>query len=250
VPRWRWFWAVATVVFAINMASFWILLSPRDALPFFPFVAIFVVAALRRRPALIAATAAVCLALTAYYANWFRNGTREYTTMLNQVLQLTHPGELLMDYKGETVYRRRPYHYIFEAIGRRVLQRHLIPDNVPESIVAARCYVTQADGPFFSPRTRRFLREQFMDMGRLRAAGSLIRDDGTFTIAVPGDYVVIDHQGQAAGALDGTPLTTPRSLAAGPHRFDRATPGDRVAVLWAPAFQRGFSPFHLRDRDF
>ena len=196
------------------------------------------------------ATTVVFLAATAYYANGFRNGTREYTTMLDQVLQLTRPGEPLMDLKGETVYRRRPYYYIFEAIGRRVMQRHMIPDDVPEAIVKARCYVTQADGPFFSARTRRFLREQFLDMGRLRAAGSLIRDDGTFTIAVPGDYVVINHAGEAAGTLDGAGYTGPRSLAAGPHRFDRATSGDRVAVLWAPAFRRGFSPFQLRDRDF
>ena len=250
VPRWRYFWGVATAAFAINMASFWILLSPRDMLPFLPFLAIFAVAALRQRPALITATAVVCLALTTYYANNFRNGTRQYTTMLNQVLKLTRPGEPLMDLKGETVYRRRPYYYIFEAIGRRVLQRHMIPDNVPEAIVDARCYVTQADGPFFSARTRQFLREQFLDVGRLRAAGSLIRDDGTFTIAVPGDYVVIDHQGQAAGTLDGTPYAGPRPLAAGLHRFARASAGEGVAVLWAPAFQRGFSPFHLRDRDF
>jgi hypothetical protein len=254
VPRWRYFWAVATAVFSINMVSFWILLSPRDALPFFPFLIIFCVAAAFRRPErgwkLATAFTIAFLALTAHYADNFRNGTREYTTMLNQVLQLTRPGELLMDYKGETVYRRRPYYYIFEAIGRRVLQRHLIPDDVPESIVAARCYVTQATGPFFSPRTQRFLREQFMDMGRLRAAGSLIADDGAFTIAVPGDYVVINRAGQAAGALDGTPYAGPRPLAAGPHRFDRGAAGDRVAVLWAPAFQRGFSPFHLRDRDF
>src|SRR5437763_17187334 len=121
------------------------------------------------------------------------------------------------------------------------MQRHLIPDNVPEAIIKARCYVTQADGPFFSSRTQRFLREQFMDMGRLRAAGSLIRADGTFIIAVPGHYVVIEHSGQAAGALDGTPYAGPRPLAAGPRRFDRAPPGERVAALWARAFQPGLS---------
>ena len=33
----------------------------------------------------------------------------------------------------------------FEAIGRRMMQWHVIPDNVPETIIASRCYVTQAD---------------------------------------------------------------------------------------------------------
>lgn len=253
-PRWRYFFGIATAVFFINLVSFWILLSPRDTLPFLPFVVIFCVAAIVRRPRSVVATltaiAVFLLALTAKYADGFRNETREYTTMMNQVLGLTRPGELLMDYKGETVYRSRPYYYIFEAIGRRMMERHMIPDNVPEAIIEARCYVTQADGPFFTHRTQEFLRGQFMDMGRLRAAGSLIRDDGSFTIAVPGDYVIVRHAGEAAGALDGTRYTGTRRLDAGPHRFDRDVPGELVAVLWAPAFQRGFSPFHLKDREF
>lgn len=244
------FWAVATAVFFVTLVAFWILLSPRDALPFLPFLVIFSVAALRARPALLAAAAVVLLLLTTYYANGFRNRTREFTTMMTQVLGLTRHDDSLMDLKGETVYRRRPYYYIFEAIGRRELERHMIPDNVPESIVAARCYVTQADGPFFSRRTREFLREHFMDMGRLRAAGSLVHEDGGFTIAIPGDYVVVRHAGEAAGMLDGTPYAGARRLDAGPHHFERGTPGEVVAVLWAQAFQRGYSPFHLRDREY
>ena len=253
-PRWRYFFGLATPIFFVNLVSFWILLSPRDSLPFLPFVVIFSVAAIVRLPkgtvVALAATTVLILAITVKYANGVRNQTREATTMLNQVLGLTRPGEYLMDYKGETVFRNRPYYYIFEAIGRRMMERHMIPDNVPEAIVAARCYVTQADGPFWSARTQQFLRNQFLDMGRLRAAGSLVHDDGTFTIAVPGDYVVIRHAGQASGALDGTRYTGPRRLDAGPHRFERDHPGEIIAVLWAPAFQRGFSPFHLQDREF
>ncbi len=253
--RKRQFWAVATAVFFVTLVAFWILLSPRDALPFLPFVVMFgVAAAAERQPRAAVATpagaAVLFLALNLYYANGFRNRTREYTTMMTQVLGLTRPGEYLMDYKGETVYRRRPYYYIFEAIGRRELERHMIPDNVPESIVAARCYVTQADGPFWSTRTQLFLRTHFMDMGRLRAAGSDIAGDGSFSIAIPGDYVIIGHAGQASGTLDGTRYTAARRLDAGPHRFERDHPGEVVAVLWAPAFQRGYSPFHLKDREF
>ena len=258
---WRWVFGVATAVFAINLAGFWILVSPRDALPFLPFLIMYCVAAAFRGAAgaggrkpvatfAAAASAVLLLALTAHYANDFQNGTREYTTMLHQVLRLTRPGEPLMDLKGETVFRPRPYYFIFEAIGRRVMQRHMIPDDVPEAIVRARCYVTQAAGPFFSVHTQEFLREHFMDMGRLRAAGSLVRPDGSFDIVVPGEYAIIRHTGEASGTLDGTRYTGARPLAAGPHRFDRDVAGEIVAVLWAPAFRRGFSPFHLQDRDF
>jgi hypothetical protein len=85
-------------------------------------------------------------------------------------------------------------------------------------------------------------------MGRLRAAGQRIGGDGTFTIAIPGDYVVVDKNREARGTLDGAPYAGARALAPGVHRF--AGDGEPAAVLWAPAFRRGFSPFHLQDRDF
>jgi Dolichyl-phosphate-mannose-protein mannosyltransferase len=236
------FWVVATAVFFATLFSFWSLITPRDILPFLPFLAIFAAAALRQRTA-IAATA--CLALVVYYADGFRNRTREYTTMMNQVLRLTRPGEMLMDYKGETVFRPRPYYWIFEAIGRRSN-----PDTVPEAIVSGRCYVTQADGPFWTPHTRKFLVENFLDMGRLRAAGVVVPASGEFRIAVPGEYVAVSARGEAGGTLDGTPYAGARELAEGPHRFQPATEGELVAILWAPAFRRGFSPFHLKDREF
>jgi hypothetical protein len=86
-------------------------------------------------------------------------------------------------------------------------------------------------------------------MGRIRASGQWIGDDGRFTIAVPGDYIVVDTNGIAPGRLDGTPHATARTLNAGEHHFDRAREGG-LAVMWAPAFARGYSPFHLRDREF
>jgi hypothetical protein len=52
--------------------------------------------------------------------------------------------------------------------------------------------------------------------------------------------------------LDGTPYREARQLAAGVHtfKFEIGGPDERLACLWAPAWWRGFSPFHLRDLDF
>ena len=75
----------------------------------------------------------------------------------------------------------------------------LLPDRVPESVVAARCFVAQADGGVWPPRARQFLSQNFLDMGRLRAAGQWIQPDGTFSIAVPGRYVVLNETRQATG---------------------------------------------------
>jgi hypothetical protein len=185
-----------------------------------------------------------------YYAEGFRNGTLEDITMMRQLLGVTRPGEPVMDLKGETVFRPRPFYYILEYISRNAIRRGQLADTIADDVVRARCHVAQADGEFFPPRGRAFLAANFLDVGRLRAAGQWIRADGSFSIAIPGTYVMVRQAGEAVGILDGTPYRGARALSPGLHRFVRAGKNNRVSCLWAPAFARGYSPFHLRDRDF
>ncbi len=247
----RYFFAVATGIFFATLFSFWILISPRDFLPFLPFLTIFVVAALTRRKFFLEAiivTAIVLLTGVGYYAAWLTNGTAEFITMENQLLNVSRPGELVMDYKGELIYRRRPTYFILEFITRNAIARGLIADTVPEDLVRTRCHIAQADGSQWPSRARVFMNANFIDLGRLRVSGQWLRPDGTFTIAIPGDYVILDKNGEASGALDGTPYRGSRALERGVHRFSGGK--ERVACVWAPAYARGFSPFHLRDLDF
>ncbi len=255
VTRWRFFFAFATAFFFITLICFWILISPRDYLPFYPFLVIFGVAWVERRakrPLMVyAASAVFFIVLIAHYTDRFANHTLEQITMMRQVLGLTRPGEPLMDYKGETVYRRRPSYFIFEYITRNAMHRGLIRDTIAEDIVRSRCYVVQADGDFWPPEANAFLDENFIDVGRLRAAGKLIKVNRTFTISVPGSYALVRKKGEVtSGLLDGLPYRGPRFLAPGPHVFADANERDSTACLWAPALRRGYSPFHLRDRDF
>ncbi|HEY3054903.1 MAG TPA: glycosyltransferase family 39 protein [Thermoanaerobaculia bacterium] len=248
----RMFCAVALAVFCVTLLAFWILISPRDMLPIMPIGAMFLVAAFERfddRVFTCSITAVVFIVSLFYYANRFQNHTEQFVTMMNQVLRLTRPGEPLMDIKGETIYRPRPFYYIFELITRSEIDNGFIRDTVPEAVVAARCHVAQADGTMFPPRGRAFLNANFMDLGRLRASGQWIQPDGTFSIAVPGPYVAVNERGEASGSLDGSTYPGARELAAGTHRFVRAE-NERIAVIWARAFERGFSPFHLQDRNF
>jgi hypothetical protein len=246
----RYFFAVASGVFSVVLAGFWVLISPRDFLALMPIGAIFAasLATRARKPLNVLSTVVVLLLVALWhYADHFRNKTAWHTTMMEQTLRLSHPGEMVMDVKGETIFRPRPYYYAFENISRGLLAHGLIPDTVAEDVVAKRTYVAQADGPLWPPRARAFLNANFLNMGRLRAAGQWIAEDGTFTIAIPGNYVVVVERGQARGTLDGEPYGGARQLFAGQHQWT----GERgAAVLWAPAFERGHSPFHLRDTRF
>ncbi|HUR80099.1 MAG TPA: hypothetical protein VM733_05005, partial [Thermoanaerobaculia bacterium] len=152
-----------------------------------------------------------------------------------------------MDLKGETIYRHRPFYYAFELITRTQMAKGLIRDTVAEDVVRSRTYIAQADGPRWPPVSRAWLSAHFVNLGRLRGAGNWVQEDGAFVIGVPGEYVVLDVDGEAHGTLDGTPYTGARVLTAGAHRFIGQK---ETCVLWAPAWRRGHSPFHLRDREF
>jgi len=250
---WRFFFAFVSAFFSVALLSFWILISPRDYLVVLPLLAIFFVAAIDRldiRLPLYVATTFVFAGAIWYYTHGFEDGTTEHVTMMRQVLGVTRPGEPLLDLKGETIYRQRPYYYIFEFITRRLMRRGLIVDTIPEDVVRTQCHVAQADGVFFPPRGRAFLTENFLDLGRLRASGQWIQDDGSFTIAVPGSYVILTSTGEAQGALDGSPYRGQRNLVVGRHTFVTAEVKEPFACLWAPAFIRGYSPFQFRDREF
>lgn len=247
-PPLRWLLAVAVGVFTFTLAGVWLLISPRDFLPMFPLLAVFA-AAYMPRPRALAIAIAVMLPALYYYADRFEKNTDWHYTMMDQALRLTRPGEPLMDHKGETIYRHRPFYYAFELITRTQMAKGLIPDTVAADVVRSRTYVAQADGPTWPPAARAWLSAHFVNLGRLRAAGQWVKN-GTFTIGVPGEYVVLDAGGEARGMLDGTPYRGARVLAAGPHRFVGEVGGKETCVVWAPAYRRGHSPFHLRDLDF
>jgi hypothetical protein len=250
---WRYFYAMVMAVYAVVLGGFWILISPRDFLPLMPLAAIFTAAVVTRarRPVVAFASIAAVMMLGLWrYADRFENKTDWHTTMMDQALRLSHPGEPLIDLKGETIYRRRPFYFVFENITRAQMNKGIIRDTVAADVIRTRTHDAQADGPMWPPQARAFLSENFLDMGRLRASGQWIKEDGSFTIAVPGEYVVLSEMGEARGSLDGTLSNGARELAQGAHHFVRLVPGEKIAVVWAPAVRRGHSPFHLRDREF
>jgi hypothetical protein len=252
IDPWRYFLALVVALYTVTLAGFWILISPRDFLPMMPIGAMFVAASAtgaRRPVCAFAAMGLACLVGLWYYGDHFAKKTAWHTTMLDQALRLSHPGEMILDLKGETIFRRRPFYYAFEYITRAQIAHGLIRDTVAEDVIRTRTHVAQADGPMWPPRARAFLSANFLNMGRMRASGQWLAEDGTFTIAVPGEYVIVSERGEVRGFLDGTPYIGARALAAGAHRFVGGGKA-KLAVLWAPAFRRGHSPFHLRDLEF
>lgn len=252
---WRFYFAVALGLFLVTLRGFWIMISTRDFLPLMPVGAIFLAALVAQwrytRPYLVPLLGLMGLVSAGLHLRYIApsdHHTRREMALTREVLRLTRQGEPVMDLKGETIFRPRPFYNIFEAISRAQMQQGLLRDTIPESIIAARCHVAIPDNNFFPPRGRKFLNENFLDLGRLRASGQWIAKNGSFHIAVEGEYVIVNGGGAAHGSLDGTAYNGPRKLAAGSHTFTSSGPVERMAVFWAPAYARGYSPFHVKER--
>jgi hypothetical protein len=201
-----------------------------------------------------------------------RSATEPEVALIADTLRLTGPGDPVMDFKGETIYRRRPFFYVLETITRSAIERGLIPDTIPEAIAGTGTCVAVADDRHMPGRGRSFLRANFISVGNLRVCGQMLAAAAAgagagsrfaFAVRLPARYALMTPAGAARGSLDGIAYDEPRRLAAGTHLFVPAPvpasvpgsgPGRRevpaaaaapapVALVWAQAIERGFSPF-------
>jgi len=172
------------------------------------------------------------------------------TALISEVLRVTDPSDLVLDQKGDVIFRCRPTPYIMELITGDRLERGLLPERIQEDVIATRTCVAAARIPLFPTGTRRFLMENFIPIGHLLIAGRLLppsgdgaNHSGDFEIAIPARYALVSESGDLQGLVDGKPYTSPRELDAGRHTFSLPFKGPRAAVVWAKAVQRNFSPF-------
>ena len=249
--------------------TIWPLFTTYDLLPFYPLLAVLVVGVSMRRPGLAAAAPApraarfrlagplllsvVVLFEIGLVLRWEPpglDGTRRQVQLMTEVLRLTEPSDYVLDMKGESIFRRRPIYYVLEAITRARLERGFFPDNIRERIVATRTCVTAARIDRFPDGVREFIENNYLLLGEVRVAGRYLhvpdKDPGRpigFEVEIPARYSVVAGSGAAAGLLDGAPYTGPRFLETGPHVFTPSAAPDRLALVWAQAVERGFTPF-------
>jgi dolichyl-phosphate-mannose-protein mannosyltransferase len=248
----------------VVLEGFWPLVTRQDVLPFLPMAAVAVAPALleasrnmaRRAQvpwrALRFAPALILLMEIGWTqrveAVWRDNDVGVEVSFLKSVLRLTRPGDTVMDLRGETIFRTRPYYYVLEPITLARINSGLIADDIPEHLVAARTPVAVPDTPDLPPRCRSFLNENYITVENLRVVGRRLDSDQRrglrpFAIGIPQRYAVIGAHGPASGVLDGTPYRGPRDLAAGMHRYVGSESEGLATVIWSEAVARssGFS---------
>ncbi|MEI6350113.1 MAG: glycosyltransferase family 39 protein [Verrucomicrobiota bacterium] len=248
--------------------SFWTLLTRQDYLPFYP-VASLVAAPLllttfgrlnARFPGSFVAKPGVLLAFIGLVEiglilggrpPWI-DGTAFEREALREVLALTKPGEFVMNFKGEAVFRKRPFYYVIEPLTEVRMRRGTIADDIPKRLIATHTNLVINQGRWYRKKTKSFLNENYLPIGAVRVAGKIISPAGHspntsspvhFNLAVPASYVLWSSDGQPVhGQLDGTPYDGARELAAGSHEFQADNSSATLALVWARAIDAGFKP--------
>ncbi len=168
---------------------------------------------------------------------------------VSEVLSLTGPHDYVMDFKGEAIFRHRPYYYVLEPMTRMHIKSGTIVDDIPQRMIDTKTCVALAVTHRHSARTENFIRSNYLQVSQVRVAGRFVEPsaDGAFVfdIKVSVAYVLMDRNGLVSGKLDGTQTTGTCTLSAGSHRFEPARKiGGKLAVFLEPAWKKGFSPFY------
>jgi len=107
----------------------------------------------------------------------------------------------------------------------------------------------------YLPVDRDFVRPNYPWPNReLRVAGAFLKpaqphgNRRDFDVVIPARYEIIAPDGPVTGLLDGTPYEGARFLEQGKHTFVETSGGQNLALLWAQAADRHFTPFSKRDR--
>ena len=181
----------------------------------------------------------------------FQDQTKNKITMVATALQLTEPSDFIMDGKGETIYRRRPFYYVLEGLTGRRMKAGLIPDTIPEQLVETETPLATVRR--MPPAAADFIRKNYIPIAfRLSVLGQILSTDNeqfAFDIAVPGVYSIIAEFGSFKGTLDGKRICGSVRIEAGHHEIRRTSGSGRVALLWARAAEKGYDPFSPVEPD-
>lgn len=170
-----------------------------------------------------------------------KNGNGAQKAYIDRILALTGEKDYVMDAKGESVFRRRPFYYGLELLAMRRIAAGEIADDIPERLKATDTRLVLLWFPNrFTPNDLAFLRDNYLPLDQpwsdLLAAGKELKPAGgkaVFDIAIPADYAV-SCSGKGRLTIDGKPYPgTPVHLGAGRHAA--AADCGTIKLIWAPA---------------
>jgi hypothetical protein len=254
----RLFFLCVTGFYCPLLFAFWPLLTMQDYIPFFPIWILALACPLvgiaewiRQKIALPVSLLPALLVsgqlvwMVCGHPPWKQTNQRNLK-VISDTLNLTNRGETVFDSRGETIFRPRPYYYVFEQITRERVGRGELPDDAPARLVAARTPVA-VPASWLTKATRQFMDQNYISLGSVLVPGKRIfpPPDGhaQFKVMIPEKYTIVGKSGPLSGTLDGANLNGPHDLSAGVHQLILNSPVDVAAVVWSRAVEKAYSPF-------
>lgn len=238
IVRRRLFVFLACSFFFLALVAFWPMVAAESYLPFYPLAIVLltpILVSAGGRHLVAAALLTSFAALIVIGAPWRNDADRE-VSLVREILDLTRSSDRVMDLKGETVFRRRPYWLVLEAITNCKYRLGLIPDQIARTLVETRTAVVASRRlPW---RSRRFVQQNYLPWGRLWVAGRPVTfARGSHSAAVqvhlPSKYIVITGNGIADASIDGHPAGGGVELAAGRHSIVIHDNAREAAIIWS-----------------
>lgn len=237
--RRRLFVCLACGAYSIGLIAFWPMSSLESYLPIYPLALLFVapwLAEQRRVAALTFAT--IELVAVIITARPWRNEAQHEIALVSEIVALTGAHDPVMDLKGESVFRARPWYFGIEAITNVKLRLGIIQDHIAESLVRTSTHVVVSDR--LPPLAKRFVLANYVDWGLVRIAGVRLPPvpEGipvSFRIAIPGDYLVTGEAGSVDAAIDGKAVVHTIHLTPGRHTLVTTHAVRHPMVIWEGA---------------
>jgi len=241
------------------LRSYWPLVTAQDFTPVLPLAVLtalpflFHLLSLTGWPARLMVPAAGMLLLGGEVAYIWKlqspldNQMAQFEQNLAIVLHLTNPNDLVMDGKGETIFRNRPIYWVLEGVTLRRIELGLIPNDVRKKIIDTGTCV--AVNHRLRPDDQKWLRTNFLQGdGKVWVAGMNLGVARPMTIFhfhtdIKGTYSIVSDGGKLTGSIDGAPLMNSQQVPPGYHRLEIVSGKGNVALVWTQAMERGFSPF-------
>jgi 4-amino-4-deoxy-L-arabinose transferase-like glycosyltransferase len=230
--RRRLFFFAVVGFYCTILFSFWPLVSKQDFIPYFPIVSMAIAVPLvmlaERFHSIVPAYAApACVAIgelvwlvTAHPP--LKDTNRKNVQLIADALKLTQAGETVLDAKGQTIFRPRPFFYVLEQITRERVEQGKLQDDTPERLVAYKTAVV-VDAHWLTLKTGEFISQNYVPVGSLMVLGKKLPSSAVgkigFDIAIPEKYAIVSESGLVGGTLDGAKLEGWRDMAAGHHEF-------------------------------
>lgn len=259
VVRRRLFLFLAAASFFIALSAFWPILSLESYLPFYPLAAILITPAtlqVRRvhgLPAFAMSVIVLLIGITAAEGKIWRDEAHEEVALIRQVLQITRPSDNVMDLKGESLFRKRPYWFVLESITHRKLRHHMLNDDIAAALVRSGTAVLASTD--FPVKTRVFVRHNYVPWGRLWVVGHRILPAPPggaaipIRIAVSSRYIIVDAYGRVDSTIDGAPAGDGVALAPGRHFVSMTRRATRPMVIWAGVLRSQTFARRLRETE-